>query len=62
MIAASIGVGDVVVYVIAGAIIGALARLIVPGKQSVDRFDHRGGDPCVPVREVLRLEGPKLVF
>lgn len=35
MIAADIGVGDVVVYVIAGAIIGALARLIVPGKQSM---------------------------
>jgi uncharacterized membrane protein YeaQ/YmgE (transglycosylase-associated protein family) len=36
MIAASdIGVGDIVVYVIAGAIIGALARLILPGKQSI---------------------------
>lgn len=36
MIAASdIGVGDIVVYVIAGAIIGALARLLVPGKQSM---------------------------
>lgn len=35
MVAASIGVGDVIVYVIAGAIIGALARLIVPGKQSM---------------------------
>jgi uncharacterized membrane protein YeaQ/YmgE (transglycosylase-associated protein family) len=36
MIAASdIGLGDIVVYVIAGAIIGALARLIVPGKQSM---------------------------
>jgi uncharacterized membrane protein YeaQ/YmgE (transglycosylase-associated protein family) len=36
MIAASdIGLGDIVVYVIAGAIIGALARLVVPGKQSM---------------------------
>ena len=35
MIAADIGVGDIIVYVIAGAIIGALARLIVPGKQSM---------------------------
>jgi uncharacterized membrane protein YeaQ/YmgE (transglycosylase-associated protein family) len=36
MIAASdIGLGDIVVYMIAGAIIGALARLIVPGKQSM---------------------------
>ena len=36
MIAASdIGLGDIVVYVIAGAIIGALARLIVPGKQNI---------------------------
>jgi uncharacterized membrane protein YeaQ/YmgE (transglycosylase-associated protein family) len=36
MIAASeIGLGDIVVYVIAGAIIGALARLVVPGKQSI---------------------------
>ncbi|MEP6666947.1 MAG: GlsB/YeaQ/YmgE family stress response membrane protein [Nocardioidaceae bacterium] len=36
MIAASdIGLGDIVIYVIAGAIIGALARLIVPGKQSM---------------------------
>jgi uncharacterized membrane protein YeaQ/YmgE (transglycosylase-associated protein family) len=35
MIAADIGVGDVIVYIIAGGIIGALARLIVPGKQSM---------------------------
>jgi uncharacterized membrane protein YeaQ/YmgE (transglycosylase-associated protein family) len=35
MIAASVGLGDIIVYVIAGAIIGALARLIVPGKQSM---------------------------
>jgi uncharacterized membrane protein YeaQ/YmgE (transglycosylase-associated protein family) len=35
MIAADVGLGDIVVYVIAGAIIGALARLIVPGKQSM---------------------------
>jgi uncharacterized membrane protein YeaQ/YmgE (transglycosylase-associated protein family) len=35
MIAADIGLGDIFVYVIAGAIIGALARLIVPGKQSM---------------------------
>lgn len=35
MIAASIGLGDIIIYVIAGAIIGALARLIVPGKQSM---------------------------
>jgi uncharacterized membrane protein YeaQ/YmgE (transglycosylase-associated protein family) len=36
MIAASdIGLGDIVVYVIAGAIIGALARLVVPGRQSM---------------------------
>jgi uncharacterized membrane protein YeaQ/YmgE (transglycosylase-associated protein family) len=36
MIAASdIGLGDIVVYVIAGAIIGALARLVVPGKQNM---------------------------
>jgi uncharacterized membrane protein YeaQ/YmgE (transglycosylase-associated protein family) len=36
MIAASdIGLGDIVVYVIAGAIIGALARLVVPGKQNI---------------------------
>lgn len=35
MIAADVGIGDVVIYVIAGAIIGALARLIVPGKQDM---------------------------
>jgi uncharacterized membrane protein YeaQ/YmgE (transglycosylase-associated protein family) len=36
MIAASdIGLGDIVIYVIAGAIIGGLARLLVPGKQSM---------------------------
>lgn len=35
MIAADIGFGDIVVYVIAGAIIGALGRLIVPGKQAM---------------------------
>jgi uncharacterized membrane protein YeaQ/YmgE (transglycosylase-associated protein family) len=28
-----IGVGDVLVYILAGLIIGALARLIVPGRQ-----------------------------
>lgn len=34
MIAASdIGLGEIVIYVIAGAIIGALGRLLVPGKQ-----------------------------
>ena len=36
MLAASdIGLGDIVIYVIAGAIIGALGRLLVPGKQSM---------------------------
>jgi uncharacterized membrane protein YeaQ/YmgE (transglycosylase-associated protein family) len=35
MIAAGVGLGDIVIYVIAGAIIGALARLVVPGKQSM---------------------------
>jgi uncharacterized membrane protein YeaQ/YmgE (transglycosylase-associated protein family) len=35
MIAADVGLGDIVIYVIAGAIIGALARLVVPGKQSM---------------------------
>jgi uncharacterized membrane protein YeaQ/YmgE (transglycosylase-associated protein family) len=30
-----ITVGSIIVYVIAGAIIGALARLIVPGKQNM---------------------------
>jgi uncharacterized membrane protein YeaQ/YmgE (transglycosylase-associated protein family) len=29
-------VGDVIVYIIAGLIIGALARLIMPGKQSMN--------------------------
>lgn len=33
--AADIGLGDIVIYVIAGAIIGGLARLLVPGKQSM---------------------------
>ena len=28
-----IGVGDVLVYILAGLIIGAIARLIVPGRQ-----------------------------
>ena len=28
-------IGDVIVYIIAGAIIGALARLIMPGKQDL---------------------------
>jgi uncharacterized membrane protein YeaQ/YmgE (transglycosylase-associated protein family) len=28
-----IGVGDVLIYILAGLIIGALARLIVPGRQ-----------------------------
>ena len=35
MIAADIGVGDVVIYVIAGAVIGLLGRLLVPGRQSM---------------------------
>lgn len=35
MIAADIGVVDIIVYAIAGAIIGALARLIVPGRQDI---------------------------
>jgi uncharacterized membrane protein YeaQ/YmgE (transglycosylase-associated protein family) len=35
MIAGDIGIGDVIVYIIAGAIIGALARLLVPGRQSM---------------------------
>ncbi|MGE5461094.1 MAG: GlsB/YeaQ/YmgE family stress response membrane protein [Solirubrobacterales bacterium] len=35
MIAADIGVGDVVIYVIAGAIIGLVGRLLVPGRQSM---------------------------
>lgn len=28
-------IGDVIVYIIAGAIIGALARLIMPGRQDI---------------------------
>jgi uncharacterized membrane protein YeaQ/YmgE (transglycosylase-associated protein family) len=28
-----IGVGDVLIYILAGLVIGALARLIVPGRQ-----------------------------
>lgn len=35
MIAADIRVGDVVIYVIAGAIIGLVGRLLVPGRQSM---------------------------
>jgi uncharacterized membrane protein YeaQ/YmgE (transglycosylase-associated protein family) len=35
VIAADIGFGDIVVYVIAGAIIGMLGRLIVPGQQAM---------------------------
>lgn len=30
-----ITIGSIIVYIIAGAIIGALARLIVPGRQSM---------------------------
>jgi uncharacterized membrane protein YeaQ/YmgE (transglycosylase-associated protein family) len=30
-----ITIGSILVYIIAGAIIGALARLIVPGRQSM---------------------------
>ena len=30
-----ITIGSILIYIIAGAIIGALARLIVPGKQSI---------------------------
>jgi uncharacterized membrane protein YeaQ/YmgE (transglycosylase-associated protein family) len=30
-----LSIGDVIVYIIAGAIIGALARLIMPGKQDL---------------------------
>jgi uncharacterized membrane protein YeaQ/YmgE (transglycosylase-associated protein family) len=34
MLAASdIGVGDILIYILAGIIIGVLARLILPGKQ-----------------------------
>ena len=35
MIAADIGFGDIIVYIIAGAVIGMLARLIVPGQQAM---------------------------
>ena len=35
MVAIDITVADVIVYVIAGAIIGALARLLVPGRQEM---------------------------
>ena len=35
MVAIDITVVDVIVYVIAGAIIGALARLLVPGRQEM---------------------------
>lgn len=35
MVAIDITVGDVIVYVIAGAIIGALARVLVPGRQEM---------------------------
>ena len=35
MVAADVGLGDVIVYIVAGAIIGALARLIVPGRQGM---------------------------
>jgi uncharacterized membrane protein YeaQ/YmgE (transglycosylase-associated protein family) len=31
----NVGIGDVIVYAIAGLVIGALARLILPGKQSM---------------------------
>jgi uncharacterized membrane protein YeaQ/YmgE (transglycosylase-associated protein family) len=30
---ANIGVGDILIYILAGLIIGAIARLIVPGRQ-----------------------------
>ena len=30
-----VGLGDIIVYVIAGLVIGALARLILPGKQAM---------------------------
>ena len=35
MVAIDITVADVIVYVIEGAIIGALARLLVPGRQEM---------------------------
>ena len=31
----NVGIGDIIVYAIAGLVIGALARLILPGKQSM---------------------------
>ena len=31
----NVGLGDIIVYAIAGLVIGALARLILPGKQSM---------------------------
>jgi uncharacterized membrane protein YeaQ/YmgE (transglycosylase-associated protein family) len=31
----NITIGEIIIYIIAGAIIGALARLIVPGKQNM---------------------------
>ena len=35
MVAIDITLADVIVYIIAGAIIGALARLLVPGRQEM---------------------------
>lgn len=35
MLAMQIGLGDILVYIVAGLIIGALARLIVPGHQNM---------------------------
>jgi uncharacterized membrane protein YeaQ/YmgE (transglycosylase-associated protein family) len=36
MLAASdIGIGDIIVYIVAGLIIGALARLLMPGRQEM---------------------------
>lgn len=35
MIAADIGFGDIIVYVVAGAVIGVLGRMIVPGRQAM---------------------------
>jgi uncharacterized membrane protein YeaQ/YmgE (transglycosylase-associated protein family) len=32
---ADIGIGDVIIYVIAGLVIGAIARLLVPGRQNM---------------------------
>jgi uncharacterized membrane protein YeaQ/YmgE (transglycosylase-associated protein family) len=31
----NVGLGDIIVYAVAGLVIGALARLILPGKQSM---------------------------